>query len=891
VSRAERPQTRTLMGPYALVFLYRRWLRVHAAQECFAGIGIAIAVALVFAATVAQSSIAHSSAEVVRAVTGPATLQLRARGGQGFDEQLLVRVERLQGVKQAAPLLEQTATLRAPNGRHTTIDLAGTDTSLAVLDGLAETLPLAALRPGTIGLSQASADALRISAPRGAGAGSTGAGDVTLQMRGRAITLRVSAVLGHEAVGALSRALVAVMPLERMQQLAGLPGRITRIFVEAQPGHEAQVRSELGALADGSRTQAGGMPSVAPADQDVTLLGEALGPSRLASGLFAAIGALLGLLLAFNAMLLTVPDRRQAIADLRLRGTTRLGIVQVVLFQAVCLGVAASLVGLGAGYVLSVGVFHQSSTYLAEAFTLGSNTVVGAASLLLAFAGGVLATCVASAVVLLDLRRSRTRDAVYQHDGIPGDALGRGVRRRLFAGSVGLFAAAGVLYALAPSAAIAATALLALATVLAVPLVLGGVLRLMGLIAERYEQLIALPVALGSLRTTTLRSLALAATGAVALFGSVALGGSRENLLRGIRSFAHSYVSAADIWVTNPGDNQAVNEFSVGQHAARIARVPAVAGVQAFQGGFLVLGNRRVWIIARPPGASREVLESEILQGNAPAAEARLSAPAPPAHAGGWIAVSKQIAEAHRVGVGGTLTLPTPSGNVRFRIAALTTNLAWPPGVIFIGTADYSHFWTTMAPTALGVNLRPGANPALARGAIARALGVAGGGRAGGRAGAQSGLEVATAATREASIDALTSEGLGQLQEISTLLLLAAIGAMVAALASSLRQRREWLAGLRLSGAEPGRLRRILALEAALMLGAGCLTGAVAGIYGEVVIDGFLRQVTGFPLASVLSGTRPLEVFVLVPALAIAIMAIPGWRASRVSPGLALENE
>ena len=94
------------------------------------------------------------------------------------------------------------------------------------------------------------------------------------------------------------------------------------------------------------------------------------------------------------------------------------------------------------------------------------------------------------------------------------------------------------------------------------------------------------------MRTTTLRSLALAATGAVALFGTVALGGSRENLLRGIRSFAHSYVSAADIWVTNPGDNQAVNEFSVGQaRGADRERVPAVAGVQAFQGGFLELGN------------------------------------------------------------------------------------------------------------------------------------------------------------------------------------------------------------------------------------------------------------------------------------------------------------
>jgi putative ABC transport system permease protein len=879
VSRSEPPRTRASMGLYALVFLYRRWLRVHLAQECFAGIGIAIAVALVFAATVAQSSIAGSSGEVVRAVTGPATLQLRARSGEGFEERMLASVERLPGVKQAAPILEQTATLRAPSGRSVTIDLAGTDTSLAILDGLAETLPLAALRPGTIGLSQASAEMIGIpthplAIPKGSGGGgSGGGGDVTLQMRGRAITLRVSAVLGHEAVGALSRALVAVMPLARMQQLSGLPSRITRIFVEAQPGHEAEVSSELRALA-------GGRLTVAPADQDVILLGEALGPSRLASGLFAAIGALLGLLLAFNAMLLTVPDRRQAIAQLRLRGTRRLGIVQVVLFQSVCLGVAASLVGLGAGYVLSVGVFHQSSAYLAEAFTLGSNTVVGLEPLLLAFLGGVLATCVASAVVLLDLRRGRPRDAVYEQDGVPGDALGQIARRRLFAGSVGLLAAATVLYALLPSAAIAATALLALATVLAVPLVLGELLALMGVIAERYEKLIALPVALGSLRTTTLRSLALAATGAVALFGSVALGGSRDNLLRGIRSFAHSYVEdGADIWVTNPGDNQAVNEFSAGQEEARIARVPGVERVSAFQGGFLELGNRRVWIIARPPGASRQVLGSEILQGNTATAVARLSE-------GRWIVVSKQIAEQHHVGVGGTLMLPTPTGDARFRVAALTTNLAWPPGVIFIGSSDYSQYWNPTqpparptAPTALGVQLRPGTSATQARRAISVALG------------SSSGLEVATASRRESSIDALTSEGLGQLQEISTLLLLAAIGAMVAALASSLRQRRTWLAGLRLSGAEPERVRRILLLEAAMMLGAGCLTGALAGIYGEVIIDGFLRQVTGFPVASIVTGTRPLEVFVIVLAAALAIIAIPGWRASRVSPGLALENE
>ena len=902
MSQVEPVQTRARLGPENLVSLYRRWLRAHAAQECFAGLGIAIAVALVFASVIAQSSIAHSSGEVVRAVTGPATLQLRARSGQGFDEHLLSSVEHLPGVEQAAPLLEQTATLRAPNGRSVTIDLAGTDTSLAVLDGLAETLPLAALRPGTIGLSQASANALRLPTPKG----SAGPGEVTLQMRGRAVQLRVSAVLGHEAVGALSRALVAVMPLARMQQLAGLPGRITRIFVQARPGAEGKVRSELRALAAGrlgaAGGRAGGIPSLAPADQDVTLLREALGPSALASGLFAAIGGMLGFLLAFNAMLLTVPDRRQVIAVMRLKGTRRSGIVQMVLSQALCLGVAASLVGLGAGYVLSVGVFHQSSAYLAEAFTLGSGAVVGLGPVLLAFFGGVLATCLASAVVLLDLRRSRSRDAVQQQAAIPGEALGGAVRARLLAGAVSLLVGAGTLYALVPSAAIAATALLALGTVLAVPLVFAGALELMRVVTQRYRKLTALPVALASLRATTLRSLALAATGAVALLGTIALGGSRENLLRGIHSFAHSYVAAADIWVTNPGDNQAVNEFSGGQDAARIARVPGVENVSTFQGGFMELGNRRVWIIARPPGASRQVLQSEVLEGNAATAERRIGEGVPSAAYAfppeakprvgggtvgyGWIAVSKQIAEEHHVGVGGTLTLPTPTGNARFRVAALTTNLAWPPGVIFIGTADYSRLWQTSAPTALGVTLDPGTNTALAQAEIARALAVA----PGGRAGTQNGLEVATAARREASIDALTSEGLGQLQEISTLLLGAAIAAMAVALLSSLSQRRAWLARSRLKGAKPWRLRRVLLLEALLMLGSGCLAGALAGIYGEVVIDGFLRQVTGFPLASIVTGARPLELFAIVLAATMAIVIGPGWRASRISSGLALEN-
>jgi putative ABC transport system permease protein len=848
------------MRPYALIYIYLRRLRVHAAQELLAGLGIAIAVALVFAVMVANSSVEDSGSAVVHAVAGPASLQLRTRNAEGVSERILARVEHLPGVEQAAPLLEQTATIVGPH-TQITVDLAGTDISLLTLNGLAHSLPIAALSPGGIGLSQTSANALGITIADGPAGG---AHEVLLKLRGATHPVKVTAVLGPEAFGALADAQVAVMPLERLQRLARLPGRITRVLVQPDPGREATVRKELEALG-------GDRLVLAPANQDLDLLHQALRPSDQASEFFAAISALLGFLFAFNAMLLTVPERRQVIADLRLLGTTNTAIVQMVMFESLCLGFAASLVGLIGGYLLSHDAFHQSAGYLAEAFTLNTNTAVGIQPLLLILIGGTLATCLAATVPLLDLRHRQALDAVYLEDGVPGNALGRSAQLRLALLSGGLVAFATAAFVLLPSLALLASAALAVATVLAMPLVFEGLLGGAWALTERWQRLTVLPVALTSLKAATLRSLALVATGAVALFGSVALGGARDDLLHGIRGFAHSYAADANIWVTNPDDNQAAIDFLPDHAPQRIARIPGIASVRSFQGSFLDLGDRRVWIIARPPGANREVLKSQIIDGSPTAAVARLGE-------GGWIALSQQIAEEHHVHVGGIFTLPTPTGDAHLRIAATTTNLAWSPGVVFMSTADYSRLWATSAPSALAVEPTPGTSSTSALAAIRRALGPA------------NGLETSSAHTREARIDSLTGKGLSRLGEISMLLVIAAILAMAAALTSAIWQRRSSLAALRLSGVKPTRLRRILLMESTLMLSAGCLTGALAGLYGQVVIDGYLKHVTGFPVASIGANRRPIEIFALVILVVLAVMTVPSWLASRVSPALALEE-
>jgi putative ABC transport system permease protein len=855
-ARSRPLAARGLLRPYALIYLYRRRLRVHGVQELLAGLGVATGVALVFAAMIANGSIAGSAREIVHAVAGPASLQLRARDSNGFDQGLLTRVKHLPGVAQAAPLLEQTATITGPRGRRETINVAGTNLSFGLLNGLAHTLPIATFSPGGIALSKTAAGEL--------GANTSNAMNVSLELRGQTHQLKVAAVLGQEAAGALSQARVAVMPLERLQRLAGLHRRLTRVLIKTRPGRQAAVRSSLERLAGAHLT-------VTSADADIPLLDQALKPSDQASGFFAAISALLGFLFAFNAMLLTVPERRQAIAELRLIGTKRLAIVQIVAFQALCLGIAASLVGLLGGYGLSLGVFHQSSGYLAEAFTLGSNTIVGIEPLLLSLIGGIVATFLASAVPLLDMRGEKAMDAVYFEDGSPGNALSAHTQLRLGIGALALLGLTTVLFELRPSLALIACGVLALATVLAVPLAFAGILRGGSALAGRYQKLTTLQISLTSLKAATLRSLALAATGAVAIFGGIALGGSRDDLLRGIDGFAHSYAADAQLWVANPEDNQATIPFAADDYAHRIARLPGVASVRAFQGGFLELGNRRTWVIARPAGANSNVLRSQTVHGSWQSAVRRLGG-------GGWIAVSEQIAEEGHVGLGGTLALPTPSGERDFRIAATTTNLAWSPGVIFMGSADFARLWETNEPTALGVDLRRSASTSGVRAAIARVLGP------------DSGLEISTAHTRETRIDMLTSEGLSRLGEISTLLVIAAIFAMAAALGSSIWQRRHSFAALRLSGVRAPRLRRILLMEAVLMLSAGSISGAVAGIYGQVVIDGYLKHVTGFPVASLAASRRPFEILAIVIVIVLAIAAVPGWSTSRVSPTLALDE-
>jgi len=850
-----------------LLYFYGRRLRTHPIQELLAGLGIAIGVALAFAVLVANGSIASSAEQIMRAVVGRADLQLQARSARGFDADVLDEAQRVPGVRQAAPLVEERATLIGPGGRRVAVNLASLDSRQAALSGrLVDNfltrgfrnvrgllLPVATAH--ALGLPDPTDDAIVRPLP-----------PVRIALRGAAYRVPVAGVLGRETIGPVADARVAMLSLRHLQQLAGLEGRLTRVLVDTVPGREAAARAGLAELARRHHLR------LAPATADTDELARALGPSDQATGFFAAISALLGFLLAFNAMLLTAPERRRMLAELRIQGFKPRQLVGLLLFQAFALGAVASLVGVLVGSVLSHGIFSASPDYLSPAFTLGTRTVVGTWPVLLAFGGGTLACCLAAAPPLLDLRRGRAVDAVFHSGGAPGNALEPRTRRRLFAGALVLIALATAILLAAPSAALAACGLLALATVLAIPTTFAAVVRVAEALTARFDWLNMLSVALLALRATTVRSLALAATGAVAVFGSVAISGARDDLLRGIERYTGDYVSTADLWVVNPLDNQATNELGAPGLAARARTVPGVAAVRPYQGGFLDIGDRRVWVIARSPADRALLPASQLVRGRLATATARL-------RSGGWVVLSDQVARARGLDLGEAIAVPTPTGPLPLRLAATTTNLGWSPGTMILAAGDYRRAWATRVPTALELDLVPGVDAAAVRRGVERAVGAADGG-----------LLVQTAAERAAGIDASARQGLARLGQISTLLLVSAVLAMAAAMGAAIWQRRASLAALRIQSFSPRQLWRVLLLEAGIVLGAGCLTGALVGVYGQVVMDRYLRTVTGFPVAASLAGWLTVEIVALVVLAALAVVAVPGWFAARVPPQLGLQD-
>jgi putative ABC transport system permease protein len=472
--------------------------------------------------------------------------------------------------------------------------------------------------------------------------------------------------------------------------------------------------------------------------------------------------------------------------------------------------------------------------------------------------------------VFAPLRREISRDPRTALSVDASSAAGMYATRWLaLAGLTGLAAATAILLA-APNAAIPAMVLLVGALLLELPLALITTLAFASRLARAVTSLVP-HVATMELSAASARAVAIAATGAVAVFGSVAIQGAHDDLLAGLERATSEANALADVWVAPAGSENLLQTTPFAPvDEAKLARVAGVRAVRPYRSGLLDYGDRRVLVIAPARQALPLLPAGQLLSGNPRLAAERV-------RAGGWVVLSRTLAEEGHLHVGELFTPPTPNP-MRFRVAALSTNLNWAPGAMIMNASDYARAWGSTEISAYDVLLDPGVAPARAAHAIQAALGHG------------SGLSAQTSAAHATQQDALSRQALASLAQIATLVLVAAVLAMVAAMGAMVWERRPRLAKLKLEGVSRMQLWQVMVLESALVVGAGCAIGVVFGLYGQQLADRALADAINFPVSHSLQALPALRSLALVLAGAVSILAIPGYLAASVPASLALAD-
>jgi putative ABC transport system permease protein len=831
-----------------ILLLYRARLGARAVlvQEAIAVVGISIGVALLFASQVAGTSLTHSMAQLTNQIVGHTQkFQLEARGPAGVDDRLLDEVRSIPGVRSALPVLEVQVNVIGPAGERS-VDLLGTDPHFEHFKG-----PL--LRHFSVArLARVKAIALPAPIARAIGAGSLTL--VKLQVGARVVQTVVGATLQEGDIGGLVHSPVAISTVAYAQHISGTGAKISRVFVEPAPGRDAQVHAALGRLA----AMAG--VNLEPGNFDSTLFGVASTPENQSEALFSALSALVGFMFALNAMLVTVPSRRRLIEDVRPQGATRLMTVQILLFDAVVLGVLACILGLALGELLSVVAFHATPGYLASAFPVGDDRVVTWQSVALAVGAGLLAAVVG---VLWPLRHILARPLRAEDD--PEDSFGGWNATRLVGGLL-CFAITTIILIVRPKDAFLGSVTLIVALACLLPFFFDAIV----IAFERAQRIVGGPaslLAVTELQTprTRVRSLAIAATAAVAVFGIVAVNGAQRNLQRGLDASAHEVDSDAAVWVTPNGESAPLATAPFNALALNsLAHLPGVASVGVYRGSYLNWGDRRLWILGQPANIRQPIPPSGLIGGDLALTTARV-------REGGWAVVSQALASEYHLHIGQAFVLPAPRPT-SLRVAALSTNLGWPPGAVILNSNDYARAWGSGDPSAYEIQTKPGVPATIVRQSVQRALG------------SQTGLRVETASGRQGSHYVLISQGLSRLTQIRLLVLVAAVLAVAGAVCSMIWQRRDLVAFIKRQGYRRSVLWRWLLCESALLLLSGCLIGAVFGLYGQLLLSRALVSVTGFPISLHVEGLVALTSFALVSVATLAIVSLPGYFVVCVPP-------
>jgi putative ABC transport system permease protein len=413
----------------SLTSLAFRSLRARPLRVALSVLGVALGVAVLFAAMTTNAGVEASVQSAVRDLVGRADLRVAAFGETGLSPETVAAIAATPGVAVAAPELEQRTYLGdgpAANGElPSPVTVLGIDPTV---DGRIHELGLLAGSPLAYPDEPSALITERLAAQDGLSVGSP----LDLQGAGSATTYRVVGIIRGDGplTGAFGR--TVVVPLRTAQAVFGEAG-VTRVDIGLENGASSASVSEA------LQTRLIREPYVLSSPQDLAAsLRASTTDFQATTALIAAIALFAGAFLIFNTLSMTVVERIREVGLLRAAGARRRQVMSFMLTQALVLGIAGSALGLLLGVVFAFGM-------VAFVRTIGSVTLdrpaVPLESVALAVAVGIGVTLAAALEPARRASRIQPVEALKPRLDV---ATARKARMRWLAAVFGIVALVGV---------------------------------------------------------------------------------------------------------------------------------------------------------------------------------------------------------------------------------------------------------------------------------------------------------------------------------------------------------------------------------------------------------------------------------------------------------------
>jgi putative ABC transport system permease protein len=845
-----------------------RFMRGNYGRLALTVLALATGVASVCSNSLTSQAVIDAFADALDTAAGTAALQVQRGDGGAFPKEVAIKVGRAAGIAAVVPVL--TATAFSADGSGELIAVHAYD---LVDDIAAHMYGVDATHHGTVYGAQALVPGSVIVTEPFARRHHLGiANRVPLDTPTGRQTFTVAGIVPASGLARLYGGNLIVMDLYAAQVAFAHPGEINRVDLALKPGEDPdQVAARIrGALPPGMQVES-------PTFQKV-LMERTTGAVHQLLRVFILGGLLAAVLIAFSSLSTLFERRMWEIGILRGLGVRQRTIWWQLTLEGLLLGALGVVIGIPLGVAYGYVLLPQITAATAiianniapvPHLQLHLSTLLVAAFLGVATGGAAAALPAwrAAHVQIVDTIRSRGIEQVgiegrsgWLFRGLVVAAAVAAIGMEVISQSGGWGLAGGILL-------IAATAVVARPVVdFAGSAALRRWLALLGASA----QLGVAQIARRPRRTALAVAMLGVGTGSALWLWMLArsIEGSVTDML--------TQTCRADLVVSSSHVASAFIESPIDE--TLLTRLRDVVGVRA------VTGIRNVEVQYGGVTIAVEADDRSYLRkptfGRFPLIGRRLPNAWKLVAGGEAVIASANFVQNLHSGVGDSVTLSTPSGPLRLRIAGVTNQFLSPNGTLIMSREVYTRFWNDRQITRAYVLLRDGVATATVRAAIAAGLGRV------------YSLRILSAPELIEYFVSRVRAAFAGMYVLAIAMLVVVLVGVGETIAAEVVSRTRELGMIRMLGARRRRVRRMVLAETLVLSALGIVVAVATGLaQGVLWVEATFPHLFGFVVALHIPYGESAIIVLSTLAACLLAAALPAQRAARLQPVAALRYE